>query len=48
MNNLKKSEKKENFVANLSFVSTVPAPIDGAACIQKLFFEPSDYHIKIT
>ena len=29
-------------------VGTVPAPLDGAACIQKLFFQPSDYHIKST
>ena len=28
-------------------VCTVPAPINGAACIQKLFVDPSDYHIKI-
>ena len=28
--------------------NTVPAPINGAACIQKLFFDPSDYHIKMT
>ena len=27
---------------------TVPAPINGAVCIQKLCFDPSDYHIKIT
>ena len=27
-------------------VSTVPAPLNGAACIKKLLFVPSDYHIK--
>ena len=27
---------------------TIPVPLNGAACIQKLFFEPSDYHLKIT
>ena len=25
---------------------TVLAPLNGAACIQKVFFEPSDYCIK--
>ena len=29
-------------------IATVPAPINGAACIQKLLFEPSDYHVKMT
>ena len=28
------------------FYITVPAPLNGAACIQKSFFGPSDYHIK--
>ena len=27
-------------------ISTVPAPLNVAACIQKLFSEPSGYHIK--
>ena len=27
-------------------LDTVPAPLNGAACIQKLFFEPLGYHIK--
>ena len=26
--------------------STVPAPLNGEACNQKLFLEPSDHHIK--
>ena len=27
-------------------MNTVPAPLNGAACIQKSFFETLDYHIK--
>ena len=29
-----------------NFANTVPAPLKGAPYIQKLFFLPSDYHIK--
>ena len=28
--------------------TTVPAPINGEAYIQKLFFDPSDYHMEMT
>ena len=38
---------KEKFEKNILTV-TVSAPINGTACIQKLLFEPPDYHIELT
>ena len=37
--------KKNNRYGNFTYYITVVAPINGAACIQKLLFEPSDYPI---
>ena len=38
-----KDVKGKHYIMN-----TVPAPLNGAACIQKLLFEPSDHCINDT
>ena len=42
------TKRKMDYVSPNLEIGTVPAPINGAACIQKLLFEPSDYHVKMT
>ena len=42
------TKRKMDYVSPNLEIGTVPAPINGAASIQKLLFEPSDYHIKMT